>query len=257
MYVLLIVFVCFRTMMFQLPGITSAKAAYPSTQSINTLSMHAYIHFPANKLRQIANYPTAVLFSKSLYHVCAWMTVFITWNFQICSYNFNPYFFLFFVHACSISFIFSIQFMTRSVKTRHNRLNFQYKALIAMGEILAYFKKYYGIFLNAWFIEKETSNNTNLDIIWFTYSRGVWKSLFCYCRTKDTPDMGVCLRNVETILRNRFFLIDFAFVCSEERWYTEKLTQYLIPLFMVNMMVQIVTQYILLFVSYHRFSIYL
>jgi len=28
--------------------------------------------------------------------------------------------------------------------------------------------------------------------------------------------MGVCLWHVETILHDRFFLIDFAFVCSEE-----------------------------------------
>jgi len=57
--------------------------------------------------------------------------------------------------------------VTGSAKTRHNRasLNFQYKALNSMGEILAYFKKYYGIFLNAWFVEKETTNNKNLDII--------------------------------------------------------------------------------------------
>jgi len=66
--------------------------------------------------------------------------------------------------------------------------------------------------------------------------------------------MGVYLRHVETILCDRFFLIDFVFVYSEERWYTEKITQYLIPLFMANTMVQIVTQYILLFVSSHRFS---
>jgi len=34
-----------------------------------------------------------------------------------------------------------------------------------MGEILAYFEKYYGSFLNAWFVEKEMSNNKNLVII--------------------------------------------------------------------------------------------
>jgi len=132
--------------------------------------------------------------------------------------------------------------------------NFQYNALNVIGEILAYFKKYYGIFLKAWFVEKERSNNKNLDTIWFAYSRGVRKSLFLCSRPKDMSVMGVCLRHVKTILRDRFFLTDFAFVCSEERWYTEKLTQYLISLFMANTMVQIVTQYILLFVSYHHFS---
>jgi len=106
-------------------------------------------------------------------------------------------------------------------------------------------------FLNAWFVKKEMSNNKNLDIIWFAYSRGVQKSLFCCSRPNDTPVMGVCLRHVETILYDWFFLIDFAFVCSED---TKGLTQYLIPLFMANTMVQIVIQYILLFVSYHRFS---
>jgi len=57
--------------------------------------------------------------------------------------------------------------VTGSAKTRHNRtsLNFQYKSLNVMGEILKYFKKYYGIFLNTWFVKKETSNNKNLDII--------------------------------------------------------------------------------------------
>ena len=45
-------------------------------------------------------------------------------------------------------------FVTGSAKTRHNRasLNFQYNALNTMGEILAYFKKYYRIFLNARFV---------------------------------------------------------------------------------------------------------
>ena len=60
-----------------------------------------------------------------------------------------------------------IPYVTGSAKTRHNRasLNFQYKALNAVGETLAYFKKYYRFFLNALFEEKETSNNKNLDII--------------------------------------------------------------------------------------------
>ena len=118
----------------------------------------------------------------------------------------------------------SVSWVTGSAKTQHNRtsLNFQYKALNVMGEILAYFKKYYGIILNTWFIEKETSSNKHLDIIWFAYSRGVQKSLFCCSRPKDTPVMGVCLRHVEIILRDWFFPIDFALVCSEEKWYTEK-----------------------------------
>jgi len=122
-----------------------------------------------------------------------------------------------------------------------------------LGEILACFKIYYGIFLNAWFVEKETCNNKNLDIIWFVYSRGVRKYLFRCSRPKDTPVLGVCLWHIKMILCDRFFLTDFTFVYSEERWYTEKLTQYLIPLLMANTMLQIVTQYILLFVSYHRF----
>jgi len=142
-------------------------------------------------------------------------------------------------------------YVTGYAKTRHNRtsLNFQYKVLNAIGEILVYFKKHYGIFLNAWFVEKETSNNNNN---WFAYSRGGRKSLFRCSRPKNTPVMDVCLRSVETIFRDQFFLIDFAFVCSEERWYTENCTQYLIPLFMANTMVQIVT--IHLFASYHHFS---
>jgi len=78
--------------------------------------------------------------------------------------------------------------------------------------------------------------------------------LFHCSGPKDMPVMGVCLWHVEMILCDRFFLIDFAVVCREERRYTEKRTQYLIPLFMANKVVQIVTQYILLLVSYHRFS---
>jgi len=89
---------------------------------------------------------------------------------------------------------------------------------------------------------EETSNNKNLDIIWFTYSRGVRKSLFRFSRPKDTPVMGACLRHIETILCDRYFLNNFAFVCSEERWYTKIFTQYLISLFVANMTVQIVTQ---------------
>ena len=55
--------------------------------------------------------------------------------------------------------------VTRSAKTRHNctSQNFQYKTLNAMGEILAYCKKI--LRLNAWFVEKEMSNNKTLDII--------------------------------------------------------------------------------------------
>jgi len=71
-------------------------------------------------------------------------------------------------------------------------------------------------FLNAWFVEKEMSNIKNLDIIWSTYSRGVQNSLFCCSRPKDTSVMGVYLGHVKMILRDQFFLIDFAFVCSEE-----------------------------------------
>jgi len=60
-----------------------------------------------------------------------------------------------------------LRYVTGSAKTRHNRasLNFQYKALNVMDKLLVCFKKNYRIFLNAWFIEKETSNNKNLDII--------------------------------------------------------------------------------------------
>ena len=56
--------------------------------------------------------------------------------------------------------------MTESAKTRHNRtsLNFQYKALNTMGKILVYFKKYYRIFLNGWFVEKKISNWISSDL---------------------------------------------------------------------------------------------
>ena len=131
-----------------------------------------------------------------------------------------------------------------------------------MGEILAYFEKYYGLFLNAWFVEKEMSNNKNLGIIWFAYSRGVRKSLFrCSICQLWVFIYGT---SKQSYAINQFFLIDFAFVCSEEKWYTEKLTQHLILPFMANTMVQIVTQYVLcsqviiiLVIACNKFSQYL
>ena len=65
---------------------------------------------------------------------------------------------------------------------------------------------------------------TKLDIIWFAYSRGVRNSLFRCSRHKDTPVTGVCLRHVETILRDRFFLINFAFVCMQWRKVIHRIT---------------------------------
>ena len=37
--------------------------------------------------------------------------------------------------------------------------------------------------------------------------------------------MSVCLRHVEAIVLDRFFFMNFAFVCSEEGQVKEKLTQ--------------------------------
>ena len=54
-----------------------------------------------------------------------------------------------------------LRFVIGSAKTQHNcaRLNFQYKALNAISKIPAYLKIFF------WFVEKEMSNNKNLDII--------------------------------------------------------------------------------------------
>ena len=52
--------------------------------------------------------------------------------------------------------------------------------------------------------------------------------------------MSICLRLVEVIVR---FCTEFTFVCTEERWYKQKLTQQWIPLFTANIMVLISTPY--------------
>ena len=72
--------------------------------------------------------------------------------------------------------------MTGSV---HNgaSLNFQYKPLIAMGKTFGNYKKSVK-FLNALFFVEIGYNDKNLDIIVFTYSRGVLYSLFCCSRLK-------------------------------------------------------------------------
>ena len=107
-------------------------------------------------------------------------------------------------------------------------------------------------FLNAWFVEKKTFNNKNLDTTSFPYSTGVRKSLFCCSRPEDTPVMSICLQHIENDSTQSIFSHWFCLFCSEERCYTETLTQYLILLFMANMMVQNVTRYILLFICYHH-----
>jgi len=65
-------------------------------------------------------------------------------------------------------------YATRSAKTRHIRasLNLQYKPMITMCKILAYFKIKFVKFINAFFLVKKGSSGKNLDIILFAYSRG-------------------------------------------------------------------------------------
>ena len=63
---------------------------------------------------------------------------------------------------------------------------------------------------------KERTNNTNLDIILFTYSRGVGKSLFHCRRPKSTQVMSVCLHHIKAIIRNQIFCTNFAFLCGKE-----------------------------------------
>ena len=75
-------------------------------------------------------------------------------------------------------------------------LNLRYKALNAMGEIFVYYSVN---LLNAFFLVKEGTNNKNLDIILFAYSRGVGKSLFCCRGPNDTQVMSVCLYHVKAI----------------------------------------------------------
>ena len=83
---------------------------------------------------------------------------------------------------------------------------------------------------------KKGSNGKILCIILFAYLREIRKSLFHCSRLKDTRIMTLCLRHVETIVRNQSFFADFVSVRSEEKWYKEKLTQ---PLFMAYSMVQV------------------
>ena len=64
--------------------------------------------------------------------------------------------------------------------------------------------------------------------------------------------MSVCLRHVETIVRDRFFFMHFAVVCSEEGRVKDKLTQYFIPLFIANTMVKRLALYLDPLVSYNH-----
>jgi len=86
-----------------------------------------------------------------------------------------------------------------------------------MGEVLAYFKNIqYGIFLNAWFIEKETSNNKT----WISSdlpTQEEFENLCFVAVDLRIRQLWVLVYSMsKMILRDRFFLIDFAFVCSEE-----------------------------------------
>ena len=65
--------------------------------------------------------------------------------------------------------------------------------------------------------------------------------------------MSVCLRHVKAIVCDQFFFTNFAFACSEEGWVKEKLTQYLIPLFMVNTMVKGLALYLNPLINYNSF----
>jgi len=69
---------------------------------------------------------------------------------------------------------------------------------------------------------KKGSSCKILYVILFAYSRGIRKSLFHCSRLKDTRVMTLCLRHVETIVRNRSFFTDFVSVRSEEKWYKRK-----------------------------------
>ena len=95
-------------------------------------------------------------------------------------------------------------FVTGSAKTRHNRasLNLQYKALITMREILAYYFKIHK-YLSDSFLVEEGTNNKNLDIILFTCSRGVGKYLFCCSKPKDTQALVY-------VTSKRSYTIDFS-----------------------------------------------
>jgi len=64
---------------------------------------------------------------------------------------------------------------------------------------------------------KKGSSGKNLYIILFACSRGVRKSLFHCSSLNDTKIMTLCLRHIETIVRNRFFFTDFVSVHSEEK----------------------------------------
>ena len=56
---------------------------------------------------------------------------------------------------------------------------------------------------------KEGTNNTTLDSILFTYSRGAGKYLFHCSRPKDMQVMDVCLCHAKAIVRDKIFLHKF------------------------------------------------
>ena len=94
-------------------------------------------------------------------------------------------------------------------RLNHTSLNLQYKGLNTISEILLKF-------LSTLFLVKKGTNNKNLDITSFTYSRRAWKSLLYCSRLKNVDAMGVCLCHIETIVHNRSFFTKFAFACNEE-----------------------------------------
>jgi len=67
--------------------------------------------------------------------------------------------------------------------------------------------------------------------------------------------MVIYLCHIKMIIFNHIFFADFVSVCSKEKLCKEKHIHQWISLFMVNMMVQILILYVIVFVSYSPFVI--
>ena len=66
--------------------------------------------------------------------------------------------------------------------------------------------------------------------------------------------MAINSHEVEAVVHNRYFFMDFDFVCGDEREY--KRNKYSIPQLMANTMVQILSLCITPFISYVHFNLF-
>ena len=68
--------------------------------------------------------------------------------------------------------------------------------------------------LHTLFLVKEEANSYKLGIILFAQARGSWKSLFGYNASKKFYGMAVNSCNVEAVIRDQCFFMDFNSACG-------------------------------------------